>query len=137
VVFGLLQGAMVGGHQAMRLFLPRLRLRRRYLAPLAAPLTTIAMCVSAVFFRAPSLDVAGQVLGGVLHHPWVWDSRYDVHLAMVALLWLLGTARHLRPSGRSEAHLPAPVRALLLAFLMLVVLYGAVDTRERFIYFQF
>lgn len=142
VVFGLLQGAMVGAHQALRLFLPRARRgpllgRHRWSRPLAIVLTMTCVCLSGVFFRAPTLAVAGEVLAGTLTHPWEWDHQYDLHLTLVVALWCAQLYHAFATGPRRKVPLPVLPRALFLAFLILLVLYGAVDTREQFIYFQF
>jgi len=105
--------------------------------PLAILLTMTCVSLSAVFFRAPTLDVAGEVLAGMLTHPWEWDHQYDLHLTLVVALWSLQLYQAFVTGPRREVPLPALPRALFLAFLILLVLYGAVDTREQFICFQF
>jgi len=142
VLFGLVQGALVGGYQAMRLFLPRGRQgpllgHRPWSAPLGTLLLFPIMAATTILFRAPTLEVARQVVEGIWTHAWVWDERYDVHLGIVCLVLGLQVVRATFMHRRVEVPLPAFPRAAFLASLILLVLYGAVDTRARFIYFQF
>ncbi len=92
LVFGLLHGAYIAINHAWRIFGGRFAqadgpmLRGVYIA-----LTYLCACVAFVFFRSPSLDAAGDVLGGMLglHGGWELPARgLETVRAIRELAWL-------------------------------------------------
>lgn len=142
LVFGVLLGLVVGGYHSLRLFLPRkgrgpLLGSRWWSNPLAVLLNMTCLHTILVFFRASSLPVSMEILGGIFTHPWAWQQQYNLHLALITMVWGIHIFRALFMSHRREVPMRALPRALFMAVMLLLILYGAVDSREQFIYFQF
>jgi len=141
VIFGLLSGLTIIGYHALRLFTPWGRrgplLGSYWWSPLAAVLIgNVVINVLMVFFRVPDLQRAGEMFYGMVAGAWTWSGRFDLQLAMLAVVWALHVYRGLTASGRQQSA-SAPWRGFAWVGLLLVLLYGTVDQAERFIYFQF
>jgi len=139
VMFGFLSGLAVVVHQLLRLRLGRGPLlgRHAWSPLLAILLMNVTINVIMVFFRAPDLGTAFTVLAGMVTQEWRWSGRYDV----AALLLLVAISAHAwRGLGlRAMQGLLSypPLRGACWLGILLLIVYGAVDRSERFIYFQF
>jgi D-alanyl-lipoteichoic acid acyltransferase DltB (MBOAT superfamily) len=143
VAFGLAAGLGIALYEGIYLVSGRPRA-----APLfgrGAPAAIAAVALMSLFnfwlmllFRAPSLAEAGTIAAGLVRGPWSVDAATAIFAVFGAAVWvaaaasaaLFGDATRVRP-------IPAPLRALLWFALLLALLYGAVDTNQQFIYFQF
>ena len=91
-----------------------------------------------ILFRCQTLHDAGVVLRGIARGPWAPDALAAAYGAAGVAIWLVVMARgRFFRDGRRDLEIPAPLRALLWMALALAITYGAVDTRQQFIYFQF
>lgn len=141
VAFGLLAGLTLGGYHLLRL--RRTRVRRGPLfgahwwsTPLALLLMLIGINCGAVLFRAPDITIAAQVFGGMLFNGWRWDPVFNLQLGMLVVLYIAHAWRAYS-NGHGLVAMPAPLRALFWTGMLLLLIYGAVDRSEQFIYFQF
>lgn len=143
VAFGLAAGLGVALYEGIYLVSGRPRSR-----PLfgAGPLSTIAAVALmnlfglglVVLFRAQSLADAGVVFAGVFRGPWDVDGVAIGYAAAAAVVWAVCIARGaLFSDERREIPMPAALRAAFWLVLCVAILYGAVDTDQQFIYFQF
>jgi len=141
VLFGLLSGLSLGIYHLLRL--RKTRAHRGPLfgnhwwsTPLAVLLMTVLITGGAVLFRAPDLITAGRVFSGILLHDWHWNPVFNVQLGMLTALYAVHAWRA-RGAERGVITLSSPLRALFWTGMILMILYGAVDRSEQFIYFQF
>lgn len=143
VSFGIVSGLILGAYHTMR-FWP---VRKKH-GPLlgdhwwSGPVSTVLMFFTInlhmVFFRSPDVKTAFKVLGGIVSRPWTWDPTYNLYLGLVLAVFGLHVVRGGFFADRSRKfNLPPLVRALFWAAMILLVLFGSVDSNRRFIYFQF
>jgi alginate O-acetyltransferase complex protein AlgI len=91
-----------------------------------------------VLFRARSFADVGVVFRGIAAGAWTTDPVAAAYALAAVLLWSAIVARGVYyRDGRRDLGMPAPVRACFWFALVLAILYGAVDTNQQFIYFQF
>lgn len=140
VMFGFLSGLAVVVHQLLRLKRGRGPLLGSHAwSPFASILLmNLTINFIMVFFRAPDISTAYSVLSGMITNGWSWSDQFNITLG---LLLIVITAHIWRGMGFqfSAASLlaQAPVRGASWLVILLVIVYGAVDQSERFIYFQF
>ncbi len=105
---------------------------------LAIALNTLHILFLMVLFRASSPRQIWTISTGIAGGPWTMSAEAWVYLAIAATAWLCSAAHsRLQMPERRDIELAAPLRAAFWAALILGALYGAVDTRGAFIYFQF
>ena len=141
IVFGLVSGILVASYTGFRHFVfhgrPLLGTK-----PWATPIATILTFVGntmliGIFFRAPDLNTAFRFLSSPFNRAWDWNENCDPYLVLVIVLLTVHILRGLFMSRRKEIALPGPVRGIFWFGLLMSILYGTVDTSEKFIYFQF
>ena len=143
VVFGLLNGVSLAGYQAARALLPRKKRgpllgRRWWSRPVSIAMMVPPVGLAMIFFRAPDVRTGVRIIGGILARSWEWPAVYNLHLVLVLILFAAHVIRGvLLPDRARTVKMPAPVRGLFWFVLVLVIIYGAVDTSQKFIYFQF
>jgi len=144
MVFGLLGGAVLAGWQLMRIATARMRrpgvgLLGDYWwsSPLSWLIGAVTINSLMMVFRVPDLDTAGVILQRVFGPDWAWQPKYDLYLVMVVGLYLVHWIRARSFSDRERVWLPAPLRGAMWAGLIVALIFGAVETTEQFIYFQF
>jgi D-alanyl-lipoteichoic acid acyltransferase DltB (MBOAT superfamily) len=97
------------------------------------------VCLTWVFFRAPSITDAFHFLGGLTR--WDWRPEYAVGLKLLAVfaipLFLLDLALEIRQEEYVFAHTPQLHRFATAACLCAVVTFFAANQISAFIYFQF
>ncbi len=104
----------------------------------AVALNTFHVFVLTLLFRAKSVGQAWAIGAGMLRKPWAMGAEAWVYLAIAIGAWLFSVAHsRLHTPRRREIRLAPPLRAVFWAAMILAALYGAVDTRGQFIYFQF
>lgn len=156
LIFGLLHGVYLCVNHAVRVFYPGARRSRRlYAVVLRCAATYLSVLVASVFFRAPSVSAAMNVLGGMLGLSG-WESQAPaaglLHGAFLVVLcfivWFLPNSqqimRHYDPV-LDEVDPPYPVRlawqpnsgsALALGVSAAIGILALGGTTE-FLYFQF
>ena len=139
VMFGLLSGLAVVVHQLLRLKLGRGPLLGRYFwSPFVAILLmNLTINVIMVFFRAPDLSAAYSVLSGMMTHDWSWSDKFNVSLGLLVIVIAAHAWRGMSMPLMSGLLARAPARGFAWLVILMVIIYGAVDRSERFIYFQF
>jgi len=142
-LFGLAAGIAVAAYEAAHILSGRSRARPLFGAgPLAAvaavALTNVHLITLAFLFRSQSISHMGELLRRLGEGPWVPAQEVAVYAACALVLWALCVARG-RYNGeeRRPLRMPAPLRAVFWTGLVVALLYGAVDTSQQFIYFQF
>lgn len=153
VLFGLVAGGFVASNEALRQFRRIRRTQGRPNPSLAWRMAGYALMavhavVLAALFRAPSVEVAGVVLGGILVEPWNPDPTLLPFAVLLASCFLLGAAKALGDvrcphqemrSACTKKHptAAAALRGARLFVLAMAVTHLGVEAGERFIYFQF
>jgi D-alanyl-lipoteichoic acid acyltransferase DltB (MBOAT superfamily) len=142
LMLGVVAGLAVAGYEAVYLVLGRPRHKplfgdRPWSTPLAVVLTSVHALVLAVIFRSPTVSHALDVFTGILTNPWAWEPHYYLYGAMLLGVWTACVVRGIYMTHRPQLSLPAPVRAAFWCAMVLAILYGAVDTTQQYIYFQF
>jgi D-alanyl-lipoteichoic acid acyltransferase DltB (MBOAT superfamily) len=146
VLWGGIHGVALAVHKAMLPLFPHPTgaTMRRPMRVLGIATTFIIVCFGWVFFRAPSMEVAGQVLSQIftrmrLDLAWSVVSGYG---AVFGLL-VLGYAMHFTPDRVKDAirrrvsALPLWGMALLIASVIWFVMQIKSSEIQPFIYFQF
>jgi alginate O-acetyltransferase complex protein AlgI len=143
VLCGLAVGLAVAAYEGVYLVTGRSRAKplfgRGWLsAALAVSLMNLFTLVLVLLFRSQSLADVRAVASGLCCGSWSFDPVVAVYGVAAVLLWAICVATGLL-SGETRKELPlaAPLRAVLWFALLLALLYGAVDTHQQFIYFQF
>jgi alginate O-acetyltransferase complex protein AlgI len=156
LVFGLLHGTYLCVNHAMRLFRPGLQSRRLH-STMARCLTTyLCVLVASIFFRAPSISAATNVLAGMAGAHGFADvglTRADLghclHLALLySVVWLFPNtqqimSRHEPVLGEVEA--PIAIRLIWDRNFASAIAIGvgasigilALGGTSEFLYFQF
>jgi D-alanyl-lipoteichoic acid acyltransferase DltB (MBOAT superfamily) len=102
-------------------------------------LTFNLFCLSLVFFRAPSLGSAVQMLGGLFH--FAWQSRYFTAFLMLSIfslpLFLVDLLLEARNQEYPFAEAPYAFRTGLAIIALIVLAYFSASKFSTFIYFQF
>jgi alginate O-acetyltransferase complex protein AlgI len=97
------------------------------------------VCVSWVFFRAPSLNDANRILRGLTH--WTWKPEYGTAFAFLALFSLPMAVLDLAIERSGEEYLfetaPYPQRLAFAGVLLAIVTLFSANQINAFIYFQF
>jgi len=97
------------------------------------------ICVTWIFFRAPSLGEALQFLGGL--SVWAWQPEYGVALQFIAVfsipLFVLDLILEARQEEYIFARTPEVYRVATAAGLAIAVTLFAANQVSAFIYFQF
>jgi len=142
IVVGLLAGAAVAAVHYLRLYSERGRRgplfgRLWWSTALAIALTFAYTNFVLIFFRSPDLGSAWEVISGIATNPWRWDDAYDLQLALAAFVAVVHVARGTLMSARKPLPLSPPLRGAFWFALFMLVLYGAVEKTEKFVYFQF
>lgn len=107
-------------------------------------LTFHLVCASWIFFRAPSMEVAGQVFSQIFtsFHPEILFD-FIVGYKWVVLLMAVGYLLHFTSRKTEQKaleivqRLPIPVYALMMTLLIWVVMQVQSGDVQPFIYFQF
>ena len=140
VMFGFLSGLAVVVHQLLRLKRGRGSLLGSHAwSPLASILLmNLTINFIMVFFRAPDMSTAYSVLSGMITNGWNWSNQFNITIGLLLIViaahvWR-GMGLQLSFSGLLAQ---APVRGAAWLAILLIIVYGAVDQSERFIYFQF
>jgi alginate O-acetyltransferase complex protein AlgI len=102
------------------------------------------VCFCWIFFRAESMELAGQMIYQILFHftPTVFAS-FIVGYKSIVLLMLLGYLLHLTPTSwerwgeASITKLPLVGKAVFLLLIIMVVMQTKSSDIQPFIYFQF
>lgn len=144
VLWGALHGALLVVHRPWRqLFGAN---SPRFLAPVGGLLLFHHVCLAWIFFRAPTLEVAGGLLvalgSGLEFAAADGDSARLLLLCAGPLLALdLWEERHERRAGADALPFvftaPAPLRGLVYALLLLALAILGAPAGVEFIYFQF
>ncbi|MCU0663409.1 MAG: hypothetical protein MUC50_13915 [Myxococcota bacterium] len=150
VAFGVVAGGFVVGNEALRLVLRPWRALglatdSRLWTALSYALMAVHGVVLSALFRAPSFEIALQILWGMVAVPWKLDPAVVPFAVLLAacLLYALVSEWLSRVRGKQATFMQnAPVaaaalRALWLLFLLLTITHLGVETAQRFIYFQF
>jgi len=142
LLMGLFAGCAIAAYEGIYLITGRPRSRPLFGAhpwsvPLAVALTSIHSLALALLFRAPTVEQALETARGIFVTPWVWQPHYTLFAALAGFVWLVCLARGLLPRDRLPLRLPAPLRAAFWCGLLLLIVHGAVDTTQQYIYFQF
>ena len=141
VMFGLLSGIAIVGHATLRLVPRRSRrgplLGRWWWSPFASRVVGLtAIGVIMVFFRASGLDTAVDVLVGIASARQGWSAEFTPQLVLVVVVGVIHVWRGRR--GPSPARATPPwVRGAMWVAMLLLVLYGTVESDQQFIYYQF
>lgn len=90
-----------------------------------------------IIFRSSDLKTAGVFIRGILCHPWSWQPYYSIYAMMVAFLIGMHIYRGVFMSGRQGVRMSPPVRGAFWFVMIMLIVYGAVERSEKFIYFQF
>lgn len=91
-----------------------------------------------VFFRAPDLEVAMQVFKGSIFNAWEVPSYYYLYFGLIILMFFTHVIRgKYVPAIRSGERTIEYPRTMTNFLLILLLLFGAYDYQETFIYFQF
>ncbi len=142
-LWGVVQGLYLVIHRGFRAFCQRRIILPGLLATLPGKalcigLTVLAWAVSLVLFRSPSLAVAGDVFRG-LAGLGAGTGRLDgLFVYLAVLLMAAGHAgAALRLAEKPYQRLPAPLRGLGYAAVLLAVLLLTPVSTRFFIYFQF
>jgi alginate O-acetyltransferase complex protein AlgI len=97
------------------------------------------VCLTWVFFRAPSIGDAFHFLGGLTR--WEWHPEYTVGLKLLAVfvipLFLLDLILEIRQEEYIFEHAPQLQRFATAACLCAMVTFFAANQISAFIYFQF
>jgi len=143
VLLGLAAGLAVAAYEGVYLVTGRSRAkplfgRGRLSAALAVSLMNLFTLALMVLFRAQSLGDVRAAAAGLFCGSWSFDPVVAVYGGAAVSLWGICVATGLLSGEtRKERPLPAPLRAAVWFALLLALLYGAVDTHQQFIYFQF
>lgn len=139
VMFGFLSGLAVVVHQLLRLKRGRGPLLGRHAwSPLIAILLmNLTINIIMVFFRAPDMSSAYSVLSGMITNGWSWSEKYNISLGLLLIVIAAHVWRGMGLQFSSRLLARAPVRGAAWLAILLIIVYGAVDQSERFIYFQF
>lgn len=146
VLWGGLHGLALALHKAVgsrnvNLASPWLR---QLLSLSGVALTFHFVCFCWIFFRASSLELAGQMISQIADHfsphvVWEFVTGYQG----VVLLMLIGFVLHFIPAAseqKAEAwvtRMPLPAKAFLLFILIFLVIQTKSADIQPFIYFQF
>jgi D-alanyl-lipoteichoic acid acyltransferase DltB (MBOAT superfamily) len=102
-------------------------------------LTFNVFCLSLVFFRAPSLSRAVQLLGGLVH--FAWQSRYLSAFVLLSIfsipLFFVDLLLESRNQEYPFAELPYAVRTGLAVVALVMLAFFSGSKFSTFIYFQF
>jgi len=90
-----------------------------------------------VVFRSPDLQTMATVFYRIAGSDWAWQPKYYPFLAMVVGLYLFQWARARQSVERGGVAMPPVVRGAFWTVLLLLIVFGAVDRADQFIYFQF
>jgi len=152
LIFGLLHGVYLCVNHAWRAFVPAGGKLNRLLPTVACvPLTFLAVAVSLVFFRAPSLDACWVILGGMIGRhgsgaAWGWDTALLL-AGLFAWIWFMPNTQQVlqQDSGSDEKSWdlfpklhwkPTLVwGTLLVGAFVLSLIYA--QSGSTFLYFQF
>jgi D-alanyl-lipoteichoic acid acyltransferase DltB (MBOAT superfamily) len=141
VAWGALHGALLCGHRLWSgIGSKRLQEMRRSLAWrwLSRILLFHAVCLGWVFFRAPSFDIAGQILGNLTAPGPVTLASLPVVLVLIAGLFGQYLPRRLRFTLEvGIARLPSMIRGAGLACALFAIQVLGPTGVSPFIYFQF
>ncbi|MCK9460909.1 MAG: hypothetical protein M0R80_14825 [Proteobacteria bacterium] len=143
VAFGLAAGLSIAAYEGIYLFTGRSRAKPLFGGGLLASVSAVLLMHLlgfglALLFRSPSLADAATIASGVARGGWSFNGLTAGYAAGAAAIWIACVARGaFHERGRRDLSMPAPLRALLWLALLLAILYGAVDTHQQFIYFQF
>jgi D-alanyl-lipoteichoic acid acyltransferase DltB (MBOAT superfamily) len=142
LMMGLFAGAAIAVYEGVYLVTGRPRNRplfgaRPWSVPLAIALTSIHALVLALLFRSPTIGQAFEMARRISVEPWEWQPHYALFGGIAAFVWLTCVVRGVLLPDRRRLVLPAPLRAALWCGLVLLIVHGAVDTTQQYIYFQF
>jgi len=141
VVFGLINGIYIALYHRWRLAVgrnyPRLSKKYKWLGPFLLIAGFLHINFIMIFFRSANLGVAWQVISGIFRNGWIWPAKYSLQLYIVLALIFVHIFKEKFAALFKKIKSPAVVRAAFWAFLILCIVYGAVEYTEKFIYFQF
>ncbi len=142
IAFGLAAGLSLATYHSLRILLRRksrgpLFGNQWWSTPVAILLTFIHSLILMMLFRSPDLSTAWSVLWGIFNNDWTWPAIYNTHLYLVIFVMGLHYYRGIFMADRIKISLSPPLRGMVWLGLIILILYGAVDTTVRFIYFQF
>lgn len=104
--------------------------------PIAILMCFVFLNITLVLFRSPDLETARNVYMGLFSEWGPWPYFYNFHLGLLAFVGTVFVVRGLR-----RTHEPISLnpfwRAALWSFLILLIIYGAVDQTQPYIYFEF
>ena len=109
---------------------------RWWTKPIAILMCFVFLNITLVLFRSPNLQTAKNIYSGILSNRWQWPYFYNFHLGLLVFIGTLLVVRGVR-----RTHEPIPLnpiwRAAFWSFLVLLIIYGAVDRTQPYIYFEF
>jgi alginate O-acetyltransferase complex protein AlgI len=143
VAYGLAAGIGIACYEAVYLVSGRSRakplLGRGPAAAVAAMAGMHLFGLSLIaLFRCQTIHDVGLVFRGIACGPWIPDALTAAYGTAGFAIWLAVMARGwFYKEGRRDLEIAAPLRGLFWMALALAILYGAVDTHQQFVYFQF
>lgn len=142
ILWGALHGAALGIDKAVRSFItiPKTKLMR----VLGVALTFHFVCFCWIYFRAPNITIAHQVMGRIVYdfHPEVMQG-FVTGYKNVLVLMLIGYLMHFTPQRAKDYFQETVTKTPLVgkAALILAVAYIVIQVKsaeiQPFIYFQF
>ena len=140
VMFGAIQGIVMSAERLFSRGQEDIAPRQSGLSVWSRRILTFNIfCVSLIFFRAPSLHLAMQMLGGVFHY--AWRSDFVSALLMLALFSIpLLVVDLFMESGGLEypfAEAPYAVRTAVAVMALVALALFSGSKFSTFVYFQF
>jgi alginate O-acetyltransferase complex protein AlgI len=145
ILWGALHGAALGLHRLLTSWRPDPTEKETYLSRFMGVLITFHfVCFCWIFFRASSMEVAGQVISQIWGHfnPGVF-ADFVVGYRTVLLVMLMGYLLHFIPHSielkaeQTVTGFSMAGKALLMVALIVLVIQTKAAGIQPFIYFQF
>ncbi len=139
VVFGLLSGLMVVGYVLIRLWSGRKKMFGRSVVStvIAIILMNIVINCIMVFFRAPTIAGATDIITTMFVGEWTLDQRFYIPLLMLLVVISLHCVFGNLSRRIHDYPLAPVVKGVMFAGLIMLINFFAIDTAEQFIYFRF
>ena len=139
VVFGLLSGGMVVVYILLRLLTGRKKLLGRSLTSTIVAILGMNIVINfiMVFFRAPNLDAAIDIIQNVFYGGWTLGHDFYLPASMLVLVAVLHGVFGIIPRRIHDYTYSPLARGAMCAGLFLAINFLAIETTEQFIYFRF